>query len=116
VRNTGSGTRPATAVAGSTSGQPMETPLNTSHEEREPSTARGEAVMTTRQANHAVSSGAETAYAGVASTIAALSSPSELGVAHLALDPLVVDPVDVSDLEIPGLSLTELDASQDPKE
>jgi hypothetical protein len=50
------------------------------------------------------------------SAIPALLGPSVLDVAHLQLDRLVVEPVEVSSLEIPEISVTDLGAPEGPKE
>jgi len=50
------------------------------------------------------------------SAIPALTVPPTIDLAHLQLDPLVVDPVDFSRIEIADISVTGLGASEEPKE
>jgi len=52
----------------------------------------------------------------VESGIPALPVPLTIDLAHLQLDPLVVDPVDFSRIEIADISVTGLGASEEPKE
>lgn len=50
------------------------------------------------------------------SAIPALSPPPNIAFAHLQLDPLVVDPVDLARIELTDISVTTLGVSEEPKE
>jgi len=94
--------------------RPATAPLANPSAPTETFASRVQDVVSTNRAAAPASVSSQPAH--LDSTIPPLSPLPDLDLAHLEFDALVVHPMDVSSLQIDGLSVTELGGAEEPKE
>lgn len=114
MRSSDPGTRRSSPIQ-TASARPAAPPAQTARSESEPVDRQALRATTTDRATAAVPR-SEIEHTVAVSAIPALPAPPIIDLAHLQLDGLVVEPVEVSSIEIPEISVADLRMSEEPKE